>query len=78
MSWVLFSILAVIIWAVVNIIDKYIIDKLIKKPIIPVVFVGIAGLIGSIIIYFTRGFSELSNINIVLSIIAGIFYILMG
>lgn len=78
MSWILFSILAVIVWAVVNIIDKYILEKLIKKPIIPVIFVGVVGLVGSIIVYFTRDFSELSYTNIGLAILAGIFYILMA
>jgi len=77
MSWVLFSILAVIVWAVVNTIDKYILTKLIKKPIIPVIFVGVIGLIGSVFVYFIRGFSELSYVNIGLAIVAGIFYILM-
>lgn len=77
MSWILFSILAALIWALVSIVDKYILTKWIKKPITPVIILGIISLLASILIYLFHGFSALSFINIVLAFVAGVFYILM-
>lgn len=75
--WVIFSILAALCWAVVNIVDKYILTKWIRTPLIPVIIVGLIGMIASIIIYFVYGFTWLSSLNIILALVAGIFYILM-
>lgn len=77
MSWIFLSILAALIWSVVNIFDKYIISKLVEKPIVPVIVMGIIGLIASAAIFIFHGFQPLSVINIVLAIVAGIFYVLM-
>ncbi|MDD5290488.1 MAG: EamA family transporter [Patescibacteria group bacterium] len=76
MSWILFSILAAFIWAIVNTVDKYVLTKWVKEPIIPVMIMGIVGLIASFIIFLVQGFPYLSPINIALAFIAGIFYIL--
>ncbi len=78
MEWILFSILAAFTWAIVNIVDKYVLTKWIRKPIVPVMIIGIIGLIASIIVYYTHGFSELSYINILLAFVSGVFYILMS
>jgi len=75
--WILFSVLAALCWAAVNTVDKYILTKWIKTPLVPVIIVGIIGLVASIIVYLVYGFSPLSNFNILLALIAGIFYILM-
>jgi len=76
--WVIFSILAALCWAIVNIVDKYILTKWVRQPIILVIILAIIGLIASIIVYFIYGFSYLSYFNIILAFIAGIFYILMA
>jgi transporter family protein len=78
MSWILFSILAALTWATVNTIDKYILTKWVRKPIVPVMILGIIGLIASILVYLFHGFSTLSYLNITLAFVAGIFYILMS
>lgn len=77
MSWIYLSILAALIWSVVNIFDKYIISKLVEKPIVPVIVMGTIGLIASAAIFIIRGFQPLSVVNILLAIVAGIFYVLM-
>src|SRR3989338_10718894 len=77
MSWIFLSILAALIWSVVNIFDKYIISKLVEKPIVPVIVMGAIGLIASAAIFIFHGFQPLSTINILLAIVAGIFYVLM-
>ena len=78
MSWILFSILAALTWAVVNNIDKYVLTNWIRKPIVPVMILGVVWLIASILVYLIHGFSELSFFNIFLGIIAGILSILMN
>lgn len=77
MSWIFLSILAAFIWSVVNIFDKYIISKLVDRPIVPVIVMGVIGLIASAAIFVTLGFQPLSAVNILLAIAAGIFYMLM-
>lgn len=76
MSWIVFTILAALTWAIVNIIDKYVLTKWIRKPITPVIIFCIIGLVASFLVYLFHGFSELSFPNIALSFIAGNFYIL--
>jgi len=68
--WIIFSILTAFYWAIVNTVN----NKWVKQPIIPVIILGIIGLIASIIVYFIYGFSFLSNFNIFLALVAGIFY----
>ena len=75
MLWILFSILAALTWAIVNTIDKYVLTKWIKRPIVLIMVLGIIGLIASTVIYFVYGFSELSHFNILLAFISGVFYI---
>jgi len=76
--WALFSILAAICWAAANTIDKYILTKWVRQPFIPVIILGLIGLIASMMVHFVYGFSFLSYSNILLALIAGIFYILMA
>ncbi|MBA3064397.1 EamA family transporter, partial [Candidatus Woesearchaeota archaeon] len=76
MSWILFSILAALVWAIVNTVDKYIFTKWIRKPVIPLMILGIIGLIASFFVYLFHGFSYLSYFNIVLAFVTGILYIL--
>ena len=73
MLWVIYSIIAVLIWSIVNIVDKHILEKRIKNSLIPVVIFGVIGLLIAIIIYLLQGFQPLSGLNIILALIAGIF-----
>jgi len=75
MLWILFSILSALTFALVNIIDKYVITKLVKTPIIPLIFLGIIGLIVSSVVYFVQGFSPLPYIHIALALFVGFIYI---
>lgn len=76
MPWQLLTILAVFIFAVTTIIDKFLLTKWVKNPIIPPLFFGLLGLITSFIIYLFYGFSYFGKMNIVLALIAGIIYML--
>lgn len=76
MSWQLLTILAVFIFAVTTIIDKFLLTKWVKNPIIPPLFFGPLGLLTSFIIYLFYGFSYLGGMNIVLALLAGVIYML--
>ncbi len=76
MSWVILSILAAVIFAFVNIIDKYLVTKLIRNPIIPVIIVGAIGFLLGIGIFLFNGFKTLSVINTLLAVIAGNIHML--
>lgn len=76
--WIILSISASLCWAVVNIVDKFILNKWVKNPIIPVMILGIIGFLASGLVYLIRGFAYLSGLNILLALIAGIFYLLMA
>jgi len=78
MTWVILSILAALFWSVVNMVDKYVVTKWFKQPLVPVIMLGIFGLIASLLVYFISGFAFLSCSNIILALLAGIFYVLMS
>jgi transporter family protein len=73
--WVFFSILAAFSWSISNIIDKYVLTKWIRKPLIPVIATGAVELVVGIIVYFVHGFSYLSALNIFLAILGGVITI---
>lgn len=50
MTWILFSLLAALVWAVVNVVDKYIISQRIKHPVVFIPILGLVSLISSIIV----------------------------
>jgi len=78
MSWITFSILAALIWSIVNIVDKYVLSKLVNRPIVPLIVLGFVGLVASIFVFGVTGLQELSSFNIFLALVAGVFYALMG
>lgn len=78
MSWVTFSILAALCWAIVNIVDKYVLSNWIKKPIAAVIIYIFVSLLTSLLIFIFRGFSELSHFNIFLAFVGGVLAVLMA
>lgn len=75
MLWVIFSILAALCWAIVNTVDKYIITKWVKTPIVPLVVMGFIDIIVAVLIFALKGFSELSYFYILLTLLAGGIYV---
>jgi len=75
-SWILFSVLAASIWAVVNIIDKYLIEKHVRKPLVILLIFGILSLFVSAFIFFYHGFDELSFYNMLMAFVGGSLYVL--
>ncbi|NIO20426.1 MAG: EamA family transporter [Candidatus Aenigmarchaeota archaeon] len=50
MSWIYFVILATFLWSITNVMDKYLVDKRVKSPLILLIFFRIASLIPIIIL----------------------------
>lgn len=76
MLWISFSLLAAMLWATVNVIDKYTMSKLVQQPLIPVLILGIVGLFSVFGVYCVIDFPLLSLTNLTLSFMAGGCYVL--
>lgn len=76
MHWVWLSFLASFCFAIVNVLNKFILSKYLQTPIVQIIAHGIVGFIASLIIYVFRGFSELSYNYIFLAALSGIFNLL--
>jgi len=76
MLWIVLSVLAGMFWAVVNIVDKFTVTKWVRNPLSPVVITSVIGAIAALLIWSVHGLSELSAVNVALSLACGLFYIL--
>ncbi|MAG08353.1 hypothetical protein CMO89_02685 [Candidatus Woesearchaeota archaeon] len=75
-SWILFTVLATLLWSVVSIIDKFVVEKWVKKPAFIVIVICIVGLLAGLLVYLFKGFSHLSYFNIALAMVTGVLYVL--
>jgi uncharacterized membrane protein len=78
MIWLLLTLGAVAIWSITSISDKFVLDKLIKEPLVPTTIYAGLGIIFTIVIVLFQGINHISSVNIVLAIISGGFYLLMA
>ena len=69
--WLVFSILSAVLWASTNIIDKSLIPKHIKTPILPLFTVGAANLILAFVVLLVVHHTLPSFTNIILSLATG-------
>lgn len=76
MLWAFLSLLAAFIWASANVIKKHVVSRLIEEPIVPVIFLGVFGILAGFIVYFVRGFAYLTSFQIFLGILSGLSYII--
>ncbi|MCK4817551.1 DMT family transporter [bacterium] len=73
MSWVLFITVAAFLWSITNIIDKYLIEKKVKNPLILTIFMRVGTLIPMIIVIPFIGFSIPSLDLSIILLVAGLF-----
>jgi len=78
MIWITFTLIAVLLWSIINITDKIVINKWTSEPLVPVTVGVILGLFSSFAIFFARGYGQLPPSLIMLAILSGGFYLLMG
>ncbi|MFH1294461.1 MAG: DMT family transporter [Candidatus Aenigmatarchaeota archaeon] len=75
MIWAMLSVLAALMWAVVNTVDKYLLTKYLKNPVIPTLFFGVISLFSAVAVYIIQGVQSLPAEGIVLALIAGMCHI---
>lgn len=76
MSWIFFSVLYALLVAVSNTMDKFILNKLVKNPYLPL---GVSGVIGAVFaagIFLTSGFQPLSQLDTALALSTGALFML--
>ena len=76
MSWILLSVLAALLWAVSNVLDKFLLSKYIKEPMVPLLSFGFVGIISSLIVFFFNGFGQVSFHFLVVAFFLGLMYVL--
>jgi len=76
LTWGFFALLSGLLSACVNILDKYVLDKYAKNPIVPILLLGIFNLLPCGVILAVRGIPQLSPHNTLLIVAGGvaIFY----
>ncbi len=72
MSSMIFAIVSQALFAVSNFIDKYLIDKRIRNPLLVTILAGLASLLLGILIFLFRGFSIIETKQLVLILVSGI------
>ncbi|MFA5954399.1 MAG: EamA family transporter [Patescibacteria group bacterium] len=72
MTWVIFALLAPFTWAFVNLIDRFVMLRVVRTPFAPAFAYSIVGLVGSFLIYSYFGFEYSSASHITLAIIVGV------
>jgi uncharacterized membrane protein len=73
MSWIIFAIAAPALFSVTNFIDKFLLEKKIKDPLLVTILAGLASLLVGIFIFVFKGFSIIEIKQLVLIVISGIF-----
>ncbi len=79
MPWIIFALLTPAMFGISNFIDKFLVEKRIKNPLLITLFMGVISFFLGIFIVITRGFPMLPQTEFVLIIISGIllnFYLL--
>lgn len=71
MSWIFLSIAAAFLWAFCNIIDKYVLSKLVVRPVVPIIISAIVGILLSLVIFLKVGLAPLSAPLILLALFSG-------
>ena len=77
-SWILLSLLSGLIMAVVNLIDRYVLTRLVKQAVVPLFVLGLVGLVPGLLILLVKGGPGLSWPHLLLGSAAGIAFLIMG
>lgn len=76
MNWIIFSLLSRALWAADNIVDKILIGKYLRDPIVLTLIAGITALLVSVLIVLFNGLSWIGLNPVALIMFAGSFQIL--
>ncbi len=78
MLWLILTLLATTMFAIVQIIDKIYMSKWIKQPAIPVIIFGFIGIAASFVISLVKGLASISIFNLFIAIISGASFVIMS
>lgn len=76
MSYIYYSLLAAMLWAIGNVTDKYTMAKLIDTPMLPLLILSLIGLISAGTVYYFHGISVFATTDLIVAFLAGLFYLL--
>jgi drug/metabolite transporter (DMT)-like permease len=76
-QWFVFSLLAGLLMAVVNILDKLVLDRWSRHPMVPVLLLGVFNLVPALALLLIRGWPPLSPEQTLLVLAAGMALLLM-
>ncbi|MBL8029944.1 MAG: EamA family transporter [Candidatus Doudnabacteria bacterium] len=74
MTWLFFALLAPLIWAITNIIDKFVLSKITDDYWIPAIFFSFAGLATGLTIFVFKGYEPVTPVVIFTALGAGSAY----
>ena len=78
MQWAILTMIAVVIWASLNMFDKFLVSDWVRNPVVPVIFQIIVGLIVSIPIALGDGLPPLTMSNAIWVLIGGSSFVVMS
>lgn len=70
--WIIFTFLAIMSFAIINVLDKFVYEKLTTKLIVPLMISGIVGVLVSIGIFLLNGYSVISIPIMILTLFSGV------
>ena len=76
--WVVFSLGSAFLMAVVNMIDKFVLTRWVRKPIVPLLILGLIGLVPAFVVLSIQGFPSPSVEMLLPSFLAGASFVLMS
>ena len=76
MLWVVFTLLAQFLWTITSVMDKYVINRYVKNPMVILIFISSFGLISAFIISFSVQISIPPVNLIILSLFTGVLCVI--
>ena len=76
MEWIYFTLVAVFLWSICNIIDKHVVAKYIKKPMTVMIFLSFFGLLSALVVSIFQNVTIPPFDLLILSLASGIAYFL--
>lgn len=71
MDWITLALLASLMWSLSNLIDKYVLEKWLKNPLLSLNIIFFIDLGAAAAVYFSHGLQPLSLTNLMLVLVAG-------
>lgn len=74
MDWLFLAFIGTFFSAVANIIDKYLLEKLVKNPHVPVVIDGFLGIVFALVLYLVFPIQDVSTITLFVCLFSGAMF----